>query len=71
MEGKLHQANENIKELVNSIVYHKTKNYDHCCLRIVLLDKDRCNCNNTNCDECNRKAKEEYRNMLLSHYLVE
>lgn len=71
MEGKLYRANENIKELVDSIVYHKTQNYDHCCLRIVLLNKDRCNCDNTSCDVCNRRAKEEYRNMLLSHYLVE
>lgn len=71
MEEKLHQANENIKELVNSIVYYKTQNYDHCCLRIVLLNKERCKCGETNCDVCNRKAKEEYRNMLLSHYLVE
>ena len=36
MEGKLYRANENIKELVDSIVYHKTQNYDHCCLRVVL-----------------------------------
>lgn len=71
MEGKLYKANENIEELVNSVVYYKTQNYDHCCLRVVLLNKERCRCDDTSCDECNRKAKEEYRNMLLSHYLVE
>lgn len=71
MERKLYQANENIKELVESVIYYKTQNYNHCCLRIVLLNKDRCNCGDTNCDECNRKARKEYRDMLLSRYLVE
>lgn len=70
MEGKLYQANENIKELVNSIVYYKTQNYDHCCLRVVLLNKDRHKCDTTDCTECNRRAKAEYRDKLLSHYLV-
>lgn len=73
MEEKLYRANENIKELVDSIVYHKTQNYDHCCLRVVLLNKERCRCgdDDMSCDECNRKAKAEYRDKLLSHYLVE
>ena len=55
MEGKLYQANENIKDLVDSVIYYKTQNYNHCCLRIVLLNKERCKCGDTNCDECNRK----------------
>ena len=73
MEGKLYRANENIKELVDSIVYYKTQNYNHCCLRVVLLNKERCKCgdDDMSCDECNRKAKAEYRDKLLSHYLVE
>ena len=42
MDSKLKQANDNIQELVERYVSAKTQNYDHCCLRIVLLNKGRC-----------------------------
>ena len=73
MENKLIQANENIEELVDALIGARSQNYDHCCLRVVLLNKERCRCgdDDMSCDECNRKAKAEYRDKLLSHYLVE
>ena len=41
------------------------------CLRIVLLNKDRCkNCGDVDCNICNQKAKEEFRTQLLNHYIV-
>ena len=71
MESKLKQANQNIRELIDGYISVKTQNYDHCCLRIVLLGKERHKkCGDVSCDECNRKAKEEYRNRLLNQYIV-
>lgn len=71
MDSKLKQANDNIRELVDGYISAKTQNYDHCCLRIVLLNKDRCkNCGDIDCNICNQKAKEEFRTRLLNHYIV-
>lgn len=71
MDSKLKQANNNIRELVERYISAKTQNYDQCCLRIVLLNKDRCkNCGDIDCNICNQKAKEEFRTQLLNHYIV-
>ena len=70
MEKKLKQANENIECLVDALISEKTRNYDGCCLRITLLGKDRIDCNNQSCCQCNYKAKMKYKEMLLERYAV-
>ena len=70
MDDKLRQANEHIEELIDGYISVKSQNYDDCCLRVVLLNKDRKNCGNIDCNVCNQKAKEEYRTKLLNHYIV-
>ena len=71
MENKLKQANENIEELVDALIRARSQNYDHCCLRVVLLGKDRYKCGEIDCNECNYKARQEYKNRLLNRYIVE
>ena len=68
MEIKLNKANENIIELVDSLVNAKVANHAGHCLKVVFFGENRLNCEN--CDTCNREQIRRYREMLLEKYLV-
>lgn len=68
MEIKLNKANENIIELVDSLVNAKVTNHAGHCLKVVFFGENRLNCEN--CDACNREQIRRYREMLLEKYLV-
>ena len=68
MEIKLNKANENIIELVDSLVNAKVAPHTNHCLKVVLFGEDRLNCED--CDACNREQIRRYREMLLEKYLV-
>lgn len=67
IDGKLHQANENIAELVNKIVALETMD-DGNCFKCTLFGEER-DCD-INCCRCNYLSKERYRKMLMEKYIV-
>ena len=67
----MRQANETIEYLVDALITQQTRNYDGCCLRMILLDKDRRNdCDKFSCVQCCQEAKLQYRAKLLKQYIV-
>ena len=68
MEIKLNKANENIIELVDSLVNATVASHNGHCLKVVLFGENRRNCED--CNACNREQIRRYREMLLEKYLV-
>lgn len=71
MQKKIEQLNNNVRGLVD-IYVNTLKSYNQGnCLRIVLLNKNRHNCANISCNECNRKSLAQYRKLLLDKYTID
>lgn len=69
IDDKLDQANNNIAELVNAIVALKTMD-NGICFKCTLLGEERDCPSDVNCGRCNHLAKERYRKMLMTQYIV-
>ena len=66
-EDKLKKANENIKELSRRYVNALFENQNQNCLKVVLGMERICD---TNCDQCNKRVKEQFLSNVLDFYIV-
>lgn len=67
-DDKLKKANENIKELSRRYVNALLKTQKGNCLKVV-LGMERI-CDTPNCDQCNKKIKEQFLSKVLDIYIV-
>lgn len=69
-DDKLKKANENIKELSRRYVNALLETQKQNCLKVVLGMERICDPNLSNCDQCNRRVKEQFLSKVEDFYIV-
>ena len=69
-DDKLKKANENIKELSRRYVNALFETQNQNCLKVVLGMERICDPNLSNCDQCNKRVKEQFLSKVEDFYIV-
>ena len=69
-DDKLKRSNENIKELSRRYVNALLETQNQNCLKVVLGMERICDPNLSNCDQCNKRVKEQFLTNVENFYIV-